>query len=230
MSPTQSDRTSSDPRAGRLDEGFTLIELMVVLLIIAILLAIAIPTFLGVANSAGDRASQSNLTNALTEAKAIYQNSAEYATPTAGVNTALPIATFTASAPEFSWVQGSTVAGGGCFTSTNANCISEQVVDSSVAGDSQGIVLAVYSPKTQSCWYALDLESTPTAFTDAGGSPAYVSFWTPLTHVQSGATTAGVFYAQKKASVTAVNCNAGYPSQTAATFAWGQSYSSPGVD
>jgi len=208
------------------EAGFTLIELMVVLLIIAILLAIAIPTFLGVANSAGDRAAQSNLTNALTEAKAIYQNSAEYATTAAGSNTVLPIATFSASAPEFSWVQGSNAAGGGCFTSTNANCISEQVVDASVAGDSQGIVLAVYSPKTQSCWYALDLESTPTAFTDVG----YVSFWTPVTHVQTNATSAGVFYAQKKASVTAVNCNAGYPSETAATFAWGQSYSSPGVD
>ena len=61
------------------EAGFTLIELMVVLLIIAILLAIAIPTFLGVANSAGDRAAQSNLTNALTEAKALYQNGATYA-------------------------------------------------------------------------------------------------------------------------------------------------------
>jgi type IV pilus assembly protein PilA len=33
---------------GEAEAGFTLIELMVVLLIIAILLAIAIPTFLGV--------------------------------------------------------------------------------------------------------------------------------------------------------------------------------------
>ena len=65
-----------------LEEGFTLIELMVVLLIIAILLAIAIPTFLGVTNSASDRASQSNLTNALTEAKAIYQNNSNYIDPT----------------------------------------------------------------------------------------------------------------------------------------------------
>ena len=58
--------------------GFTLIELMVVLLIIAILLAIAIPTFLGVTNTAGDRAAQSNLTNALTEAKALYQVNQAY--------------------------------------------------------------------------------------------------------------------------------------------------------
>ena len=43
------------------DSGFTPIELMVVLLILAILLAIAIPTFLGVTKSANDRAAQSNL-------------------------------------------------------------------------------------------------------------------------------------------------------------------------
>ena len=49
------------------DAGFTLIELMVVLLILAILLAIAIPTFLGVTKSANDRAAQSNLNTALSE-------------------------------------------------------------------------------------------------------------------------------------------------------------------
>ena len=52
------------------DAGFTLIELMVVLLIIAILLAIAIPTFLGVTGGGGDRPAQSNLNTALTTAKA----------------------------------------------------------------------------------------------------------------------------------------------------------------
>ena len=81
------------------EEGFTLIELMVVLLIIAILLAIAIPTFLGVSGSANDRAAQSNLTNALTEVKALYQNSQSYNTGS------LPVATLNASAPEFTWTQ-----------------------------------------------------------------------------------------------------------------------------
>ena len=60
------------------DEGFTLIELMVVVLIIAILLAIAIPTFLGARNRANDRAAQSSLRNALTAAKTIYTDSQNY--------------------------------------------------------------------------------------------------------------------------------------------------------
>ena len=54
------------------DNGFTLVELMVVVLIIAILIAIAIPTFLGARVRAQDRAAQSNLRNALTAAKVYY--------------------------------------------------------------------------------------------------------------------------------------------------------------
>lgn len=54
------------------DKGFTLIELMVVVLIIAILIAIAIPTFLGLRKRAQDRAAQSDLRNGLTAAKAFY--------------------------------------------------------------------------------------------------------------------------------------------------------------
>lgn len=54
------------------ESGFTLIELMVLLLIMAILLAIATPTLLGVKGGAHDCAAQSNLTHALTEAKALH--------------------------------------------------------------------------------------------------------------------------------------------------------------
>ena len=54
---------------------------MVVLLILAILLAIAIPTFLGVTKSANDRAAQSNLNSALTNVKSCFQqNSQSYTT------------------------------------------------------------------------------------------------------------------------------------------------------
>ena len=54
------------------DDGFTLVELMVVVLIIAILIAIAIPTFLGARTRAQDRAVQSDLRNSLSAAKVFY--------------------------------------------------------------------------------------------------------------------------------------------------------------
>ena len=204
------------------EAGFTLIELMVVLLIIAILLAIAIPTFLGVANSAGDRAAQSNLTNALTESKAIYQNAATYSPAGAAIPANGAAVSFSSSAPEFNWVTGAGAAGG-CNGSSPANCLSEQVVDAGAVTDGQGVVLAAYSPKTQSCWYALDLESTPVALVGDTGVPFMTA-----TVVPTGAATAGVFYAHETNAVTNVNCNANWAA-TQAAFAWGPSYASPGT-
>ena len=203
---------------GELEAGFTLIELMVVLLIIAILLAIAIPTFLGVANSASDRSAQSNLTNALTEAKALYQNNASY--DSAGV--AMTPATFSASAPEFSWTTGA------CSGASSANCVSMQVVDGSTVNDGQGIVLAVYSPKSQNCWYAVDLEATASTFTDTSPAVAFIT----AGQVPTGATTAGVFYAKKSLETTPITASTYCSASWAVTtngFAWGASYSNAGA-
>jgi len=85
------------------DEGFTLIELMVVVGIIAILLAIAIPTFLASRGKAQDRSAQSSLRNALTAAKSIYTDSQDYSTVTqAAMQTAEPSLTYTASSTAVS--------------------------------------------------------------------------------------------------------------------------------
>jgi type IV pilus assembly protein PilA len=65
------------------EDGFTLIELMVVVLIIAILIAIAIPTFLGARQRAQDRAAQSDLRNGLTAEKTYYTDTQEYTNVTA---------------------------------------------------------------------------------------------------------------------------------------------------
>ncbi len=60
------------------EDGFTLIEMMVVLLIMAILLAIAVPTFLGVKVGAQDRSAQSDLINSAIEAKNLFANDGSF--------------------------------------------------------------------------------------------------------------------------------------------------------
>jgi len=52
-------------------DGFTLIELMVVVMVIAVLIAIAIPSFLGFRSSAQDRAAQATLRTAEKVATAV---------------------------------------------------------------------------------------------------------------------------------------------------------------
>lgn len=60
------------------EQGFTLIELMVVVLIIAILVAIAIPTFLGARSRAQDKSAASDARNAVTAAKTLFVDSETY--------------------------------------------------------------------------------------------------------------------------------------------------------
>ncbi len=59
-------------------EGFTLIELLVVIVIIGILLAIAIPSYLGFRKQAQDTAGESNVREAIPSAESYYASNSTY--------------------------------------------------------------------------------------------------------------------------------------------------------
>ncbi len=167
------------------DAGFTLIELMVVLLILAILLAIAIPTFLGVTGGANDRAAQSNLNTALTATKTQATQAGQ---TYSGITTTL----MDTAEPSINWnLNGTPIKTQGPVSfyvdPTNGN----------------GIVLTSYSKSTQTCWYIVDNMATVTPPTPAAGP--YVTA-TSDGSATSAPTNAGTFYSEVKG---AASCDAG---------------------
>jgi type IV pilus assembly protein PilA len=91
-------------REGESEAGFTLIELMVVVLIIAILIAVMIPMFVGAKSRTQDRAVQSSLRNGLTAAKVVYSDHADY---TSATTTELALVE-----PDLGWVAAASASSG----------------------------------------------------------------------------------------------------------------------
>jgi type IV pilus assembly protein PilA len=144
-------------RLGRDDEqGFTLIELMVVVLIIAILLAIAIPTFLGARNSANARAAQSNLRNALTAEQTEWTNTQTFSADTSTTGMA-------GIEGSLTWTTGAPASG---------NVVSVTVGDVDTSGNYQAVALEA-TGKDHNCYTVLqsnDPANSFTAYNVASGS------------------------------------------------------------
>jgi type IV pilus assembly protein PilA len=75
--------TISDRRLAREESGFTLIELLVVLVIIGVLLAIAVPSYLGFKKRAEKQASNSNVRATIPAMEAFYSDNGTYVGATA---------------------------------------------------------------------------------------------------------------------------------------------------
>ena len=107
--------------AGENEKGFTLIELMVVIIIIGILAAIAIPAFLNQRQNAWDASVKSDLGNAaIAAASYATANNGSYLSTTAPMTVALLVSTYGLKITAGNTLTDGTVTGNS-YTITGAN-------------------------------------------------------------------------------------------------------------
>jgi type IV pilus assembly protein PilA len=102
---------------GNTEQGFTLIELLIVIIIIGILLAIALPSYLGFRDRVANNTARSNLHAALTSAEAYYADNGTYV----GMDAADLNAIDSGISPTL------TVAGGAATPTATSYCLTDTV-------------------------------------------------------------------------------------------------------
>jgi type IV pilus assembly protein PilA len=193
------------------DAGFSLVELMVVLLILGVLLSIAIPTFLGTQGAADDRSAQSNLNTALTDALTQYQNNGQTYWINGSANAVAFASALTSAQLSMSFMAGSS---GTSTTQGSSNSLSN--ISVAVSADGNGLVLAAYSVPGN-CFYVVENAQL------LAGATASVAPYTGTTTVTTTRTPtptagtiglpvgAGTSYVEVKGDTTKSDCNAATP-------------------
>jgi len=164
------DRPAQAARPGTSEAGFTLIELMVVLLISAILLGVGIPTYLAETARSEEAAAQAVLDTALTQVQSYYADHESYA----GISSTQmasddPNTNYVASSGPHSGAGKPSVA-------ITAGPGTDEVT-SGITGP-QSVSLASWA-SNDTCWYVVDVEAVGSAW---------------LTDSTSGMNGPGVYY------------------------------------
>ena len=161
------------------EAGFTLIELMVVVLIIAILAAVAIPTFLGARSRAQHSAAVQNLVNATTAAQTIYATDNSSYAP--GQTCTAPTTVVTLSdntfgcelqkgEPSLQFTEAATVKATPDMVSLGVGTAGN------ATGNVQSIMMADYDSAGR-CDYVLEIGSSASAAIQATGTPDSAGTW-----------------------------------------------------
>ncbi len=107
----------------REEEGFTLIELMMVVMILAILIVMGLPTYLGVKGRFQDRAAETDLRNSVLAARILYTDNAVFTNANETAGTGL-----VSIVPNMCYVAGGTASAAGgapaCVSGTGSGSIS----------------------------------------------------------------------------------------------------------